>query len=350
MSRYKINRRFLWLALCAGLLLSGCGGGNVAETETPVPAASQPTAQTTSPQAQPTSPPAAQAPALPASAIASAASFAGTRSNTPELHIPEAPGEAVLGGAPLEIDVSNISQGYVMARYTGGAAKASVRITGPDGITYKYFLKFSEEYKTLPLTGGSGDYAVEAYENVQDNQYAVLYKETVQVELEDELLPFLYPNVYVEFTEDSDAVAKAREIVAPAMDDLEAVALIYHFVVENIDYDTQKAETVTTGYLPVVDETLRTGKGICFDYAALTATMLRSQNIPTKLEIGYAGEIYHSWISVYTEDTGWIDHAIEFTGDAWTRMDPTFAAGNDNSTAILQYIGDGSHYTLQYSH
>ena len=103
-------------------------------------------------------------------------------------------------------------------------------------------------------------------------------------------------------------------------------------------------------YLPDVDETLSTGKGICFDYAALTTAMLRSQNIPTRLEIGYSGKIYHAWISVYIEDIGWIDKLIEFTGDAWTRMDPTFASSNENNEKILKYIGDGSNYNLQYLH
>ncbi len=34
------------------------------------------------------------------------------------------------------------------------------------------------------------------------------------------------------------------------------------------------------GYLPDVDSILQEKKGICFDYAALMATMLQSQNIP----------------------------------------------------------------------
>lgn len=74
--------------------------------------------------------------------------------------------------------------------------------------------------------------------------------------------------------------------------------------------------------------------------------MLRSQGIPTRLEIGHSGEVYHAWISVYIEDKGWIDKIIEFSGDSWTRMDPTFASGNDNNKKILEYIGDGSNYTL----
>ena len=83
---------------------------------------------------------------------------------------------------------------------------------------------------------------------------------------------------------DTEAVATASEVVSKAHSDLDAVADIYHYVIENVVYDEEKAATVTSGYLPDVDETLATGKGICFDYAALTTAMLRSQDIPTRLE------------------------------------------------------------------
>ncbi len=59
----------------------------------------------------------------------------------------------------------------------------------------------------------------------------------------------------------------------------------------NVDYDYDKAQNIVdnnvTGYLPDPDETLSTKKGICYDYAALAAAMLRSQGIPTKLITGY---------------------------------------------------------------
>lgn len=271
------------------------------------------------------------------------------RSNTPVVYTPEAPMNEVIGQSPLIVDISNTSQGYVMAKYNGHAAKANIQITGPDGITYKYFLTPSEHFITLPLTGGSGTYGFACYENVVDNKYAVLFKKEIIVSLENEFLPYLYPNQYVNFNKDSRAVSLASEITAGAASDLEAVAAVYHYVIENIIYDDEKAEKVTSGYLPDIDDTLATKSGICFDYASLTTAMLRSQDIPTRLEIGYSGEIYHSWISVYIEDVGWIDNMIEFTGDSWTRMDPTFAAGNENSEKILKYIGDGTNYTLQYT-
>lgn len=278
----------------------------------------------------------------------SGSSGEGARPSDPVVYIPEAPGTSLIGADPLIIDVSNCSSGYVMAKYSGIAEKANIQITGSDGVSYKYFLTPSDSYTPLPLTAGDGSYQIDGYENISGNEYAVLFRQTMDVRLENELLPFLYPSQYVNFNTDSQAVLAASETVRSASDDLEAVEDIYHFVIGSVVYDEEKAENVTSGYLPDVDETLSSGKGICFDFAALTAAMLRSQDIPTRLEIGYSGSIYHAWISVYLEETGWIDNIIEFRGDGWTRMDPTFAASNENSEKILEYIGDGSNYTTQY--
>lgn len=282
---------------------------------------------------------------------ADAAGDAQARSDDdPVIYVPQAPGTAVIGQEPLQVDVSNASQGYVMARYSGPAQKAAIQLTGPDGITYKYFLPPSDAYVPLPLTSGSGDYAINGYENVSGTTYVTLFKDSISVSLDSELLPYLYPNQYVLFDQDSQVVSAAAEVTSGALTDLEVVAQIYHYVIDNVTYDTEKAATVPNGYLPSVDETLASGTGICFDYAALVTAMLRSQDIPTRLEIGYVGNIYHSWISVYMEDEGWIDKYIEFSSDGWTRMDPTFAASSGSSEAILRYIGDGTNYTLQYLH
>ena len=91
------------------------------------------------------------------------------------------------------------------------------------------------------------------------------------------------------------------------------------------------------------------GKGICFDYAALMAAMLRSQRIPTKLQVGYAGEAYHAWISCYVDEIGWVDNMISFDGKDWSLMDPTLAANNDDDT-VKDYIGDGSRYIIKYTY
>lgn len=104
------------------------------------------------------------------------------------------------------------------------------------------------------------------------------------------------------------------------------MAAVYDFVIQNITYDKQLAATVQSGYLPVLDSVLEKKTGICFDYAALMTGMLRSQGVPCKLVVGYAGTAYHAWISVWSEKDGWIDGVVYFDGTSWQRMDPTFAA------------------------
>ena len=55
--------------------------------------------------------------------------------------------------------------------------------------------------------------------------------------------------------------------------------------------------------------------------------------------VGYAGKAYHAWISVWTEESGWVDGVIHFDGVTWKRMDPTFASYENQSEAIMKYIG-----------
>ena len=183
------------------------------------------------------------------------------------------------------------------------------------------------------------------FENTQGDSYHELFSERFDGTLENEFLPFLYPNQYVNFTPSSAAVKQGEELAKDAADDLGLVETIYNYVVDNISYDYDKADNVAKGYLPVVDETLATKKGICFDYAALMTAMLRSQGVPTRLVIGYVGELYHAWISVYIEGQGWIDNIIYFDGTQWTRMDPTMAA---TSRQQEKYTGDGSEYHEMY--
>jgi transglutaminase-like putative cysteine protease len=77
--------------------------------------------------------------------------------------------------------------------------------------------------------------------------------------------------------------------------------------------------------------------------------LLRSQGIPTRLEVGYSDQVYHAWISTYVDDIGWIDNVIAFDGSDWHLLDPTLAANND-PTQVSQYIGDSSHYLVKYTY
>ena len=60
---------------------------------------------------------------------------------------------------------------------------------------------------------GDGDYEITVNENIQGNQYSQAFKGNCQVTLKDQLTPFLYPNQYVKFTKDSQAVAESEILV-----------------------------------------------------------------------------------------------------------------------------------------
>ena len=271
------------------------------------------------------------------------------RDNTPKVLTPSADGTIVYDNDYASIDASNLSQGYVMVSYSGSCEKVKVQITGPDQNTYTYLLTDRNEYTTFPLSSGNGTYTVQVMENVGGDSYVVSLTHDMNAQIENEFLPFLYPNQYVDFNADSQAVKKGSELAKDTWSDLEVVQNIYNFVIKNISYDTEKASSVSYGYIPNVDDTLKSGTGICFDYAALMAAMLRSQNIPTKLEVGYSGDAYHAWISTYLDEKGWVDNIIEFDGHDWQIMDPTLAASND-AQSVKKYVGDGSNYVVKYSY
>ena len=247
------------------------------------------------------------------------------------------------------VDISNVAQGYVALRYKGSAKKISVEVIGKNNKVYKYFIERTEEPTYFPLTSGNGTYQISVYENVQDDEYSVLMMDSFEVKLKNKFLPFLYPNQYVEFTSKTKAVKEAKKLAKDSKDDLAIVKAVYNYVVKNVKYDDEKAQNVQSGYLPSVDETLKTKKGICFDYAALTTAMLRARDIPCKLQIGYAGTVKHAWISVYIRSKGWVDKAVEFSGESWSRMDPTFDSNSKDKENIQQYIGDDDNYSVQFT-
>ena len=257
---------------------------------------------------------------------------------------PEHPGDKVIENDVAIVDYSHADQGYVMVCYTASTEKRlKFRLKGPD-TTYTYNLT-PGKWETFPLSDGNGTYKTLVYRNTSGNKYTTMLSDSISVKLEDEFAPFLRPNQYVNYTNATATMEKAAELVSGKTDTLEKVACIYDYVVQNMSYDREKAATVKSGYLPVLDEILASKKGICFDYASLMAGMLRSQNIPCKMVVGYAGSAYHAWISVWTEEYGWIDGVIYFDGTAWRRMDPTYASADGD---YMDFINNDSNYSSKY--
>ncbi|MCQ2522607.1 MAG: transglutaminase-like domain-containing protein [Lachnospiraceae bacterium] len=257
-------------------------------------------------------------------------------------------GSEIYEEAGVSLDLSAKDEGFLKVSYSGEAKKVRLLLTQPSGVVYNYLLPVDGEMVVYPFSEGTGEYSVGVYENVYDDQYAMIYEKNCAVTMKDDYSMFLYPNAYVDFDATSKTVGKGEEVAAGCDKDLEVVEAVYTYVTTTISYDYDKAETVATGYLPVVDQTLAEGKGICFDFASLMAAMLRSQQIPTKLVIGYCDDQYHAWISVYTKEEGWIDNIIVFDGVSWTLMDPTLVSYAKPSTIEEYMKKTDAHYFVKY--
>jgi transglutaminase/protease-like cytokinesis protein 3 len=265
----------------------------------------------------------------------------------------------VRSDARSEIDATNKNDGYIRARIkseTEKKLKLRTSYAKSDGakIEYTYDLSGNSAWETYSLQSGNGEYTISILENVAGGRYSVIQRVSIEVEYSRENVPFLVSAKNVSYTAESNAVKKAEELIKGAATDLKKVENIYKYIVETITYDTAKANRIAsgeiTGYLPEIDDTLKTSKGICFDYSSLFAAMLRSQGIPAKLIMGYVAitprPAYHAWNEVYIENAGWIKirSEIYFDGKEWKRADATFASSN-TAGKRTQFISDDRNYT-----
>ncbi|NLY82031.1 MAG: transglutaminase domain-containing protein [Clostridiales bacterium] len=233
--------------------------------------------------------------------------------------------EEAIGDGNISLDVSSINEGYV-----------GVKVKNAEGILfqlicndekYNYKIDESDIPIFIPLQCENGLYRFRFLKNTVDDKYVQIFETNKEVELIDEFKPFIRPSVMVAYDEDSYCVEEAKKLQKKSSDEIDFIKKVYKFIQKKIDYDKDFAKSKPVMYYPDPDKTLKTGKGICFDYATLAASMLRSQGIPTKVITGYVSpnELYHAWNMIYVEGEGWITVKIEVSSEDWNRIDITFA-------------------------
>lgn len=251
----------------------------------------------------------------------------------------------------VSIDISKLGHGIARVKYNQPQFPKKLKlIIQKDEDTYIYDLNSNGQFEPYPLQMGNGQYSLRVLVNVVDNRYATIFGASLDVELVDEKAPFLAANQLVNFDETSKAVELAKKLTKDTGSDKDKLQAICNYIVNNITYDYQKARAVKPGYLPDCDQILESGRGICFDYASLLASMLRSVDVPTKLVTGYVAPdyLYHAWNEVYLEGTGWIRISKFYStykeGEGWIRMDPTFAASMRSSSKAFKFIEKDTNY------
>lgn len=281
----------------------------------------------------------------------SSATSAQTESPKAEVVVPKIKTGSFTGAKTVSndiacADITSADMGVIKVTYSGECGKVKVRITKGEAV-YDYDL--DPAGTVFPLQSGSGTYNIKVLENVSGKTYAVALDEDFSADIKSEFSPYLVPSQYINYSQSDDCVYKAAELCAGKSGTVEKAAAMFGYITSNVKYDKELAASVKSGYVPNPDKTLESGKGICFDYASLFASMCRSQNIPTKLVMGYVrGNVYHSWNEIYTEESGWVTVDIFLKGSGWELLDPTFYASASDKSAVAEYIGDGSDYSAIY--
>ena len=97
------------------------------------------------------------------------------------------------------------------------------------------------------------------------------------------------------------SIQNAIQLTSGTSDLEEKAKILYKHMVYNYAYDYNKLSSLPSTYLPSIDSTYKSKKGICYDFSSLYAAMLRSQGIYAKLVKGYTPNAtgYHAWNEVY---------------------------------------------------
>ena len=174
-------------------------------------------------------------------------------------------------------------------------------IVEKDDVVYIYNLVSGIE--TLPLQMGSGQYTVTVLGSNDGRRFRLLSEKTINVTIKENAV-YLSSSQTVNWNDESEVAILAKELTKDAETDREKLEAIHTYVVKNVRYDYQKATSLPKGYIPNSETTLAEGSGICSDFAAITASMLRSVDVPTKLVKGYSSytPVYHAWNEVLIDE------------------------------------------------
>ncbi len=266
----------------------------------------------------------------------------------PEVRVPLSPGKDTAGNDKVLVDYSNSGDGYISVCWNESGKRVKLRIVS-GGSTYDHDVPTGGVTEYYPLSCGSGEYTVQIYEQTEGDRYTKVLEQVLSVNIKSEPTPFLYPNRYVKFSQNSACVEKAAQLCAGKTGTIGKTAAVFSWITDNVTYDRELAATVKSGYVPDPDSVLKKLSGICYDYASLMAAMLRSQDIPTRLVVGYAKEnIYHAWNEIWTEETGWITPELYLSRHGYNIADATFYAGSADKEKIAGYISDSGNYSALY--
>lgn len=174
-----------------------------------------------------------------------------------------------------------------------------------NGHEYKYIMR--KGIDTIALTNGAGTYNIVVHEAVKNSDGSADIIDTydnIKVNLTENNkdIVFTYSTTLIDFENNKDIINKEFK-------DINNIDEIYEYF-KDMSYNHSLADDIASGniteYKVDISKTLNTKQGICFDLATSMTAVLRSKGYKAKMVYGYAGDTYHSWVSVLI-DNNWVD-------------------------------------------
>jgi protein-disulfide isomerase-like protein with CxxC motif len=181
--------------------------------------------------------------------------------------------------------------------------------------------RFSKE---IWLTSGKGKYSIAVMIKEEDEKYS--YGPEFDVVNAIEINKFLVPAEHID-SNSKEIIDIAQKIIKNSVTDIEKARAIYDWVVGNIKYDYKKysnhlKNNFNNEYGALV--ALNTRKGVCYDFATLTAAVGRSAGLQFKVVEGEGmlgkSKGLHAWNEVFSSEE-----------NRWIELDTTFGVTTGNN-------------------
>lgn len=152
---------------------------------------------------------------------------------------------------------------------------------------------------------------------------------------------YLLPNGKDIPSENKEIVNLAKDITKGITDDFQKAKAVHDWVSQNISYDYERFQNKTAGPYQSALTVLNTRIAVCEGYSNLTASLLRSLGIKTKVVAGLGGSFYSPGYEQFEDSPGinFHDSAFDdsrhawneaYVNNRWVIMDTTWSSGNGN--------------------
>lgn len=205
--------------------------------------------------------------------------------------------------------------------------KQTIEVVGIDYANHDYKVRLIDENgKTytcqadanthLPVNA-DGNYTVYVFKHEEGTKYSKIMETKVVVE---GCKGYLGSSEVVDFEENQKFLnSEAIQKVLTNTEDYKIAQAAFKYLDKNWKYDYNRAATVKSWYVPNTDKNDEAKAGICYDYAAAYASIMRKAGIQCKVIFGYVqtrtGSVYHAWNEInlygkwYIVDACWGEYA-----------------------------------------